>query len=86
MSNKAYKKGCRLEYKIIKEYREQGYITSRARGSHGIWDVCAIDKDKKRIIFIQCKAVKKMGKRARANLEKKHEWLNDDFSCYFEVR
>jgi Holliday junction resolvase len=64
--------------------RREGCAVARTSGSHGIFDVIAIDKVKKTIMFIQAKP-KSMSKNAKMKLEKEHQWLNDNFDCKFKV-
>ena len=50
-----YRKGARYERKIVNSARSEGLISFRSAGSHSPVDVVIIDRDKKRVSFIQCK-------------------------------
>lgn len=54
--NKAYIAGRNFEYKIKKLLEERGYVVLRTAGSHGPFDLVAIDSQHKTILLIQCKA------------------------------
>ena len=51
-----YKKGRRLEYRVMKELKEKGYYPIRSAGSHGIIDLVGISS--KNIVLIQVKSEK----------------------------
>lgn len=59
MANKHYQIGRRIEYKIIEMLEAKGFTCVRSAGSHGPWDICAIDNNK--IKFIQSKHEKNKG-------------------------
>lgn len=50
-----YKRGRAKEYRIMKKAREEGMVAIRTAGSHGFFDVIAIDLARKRINLIQAK-------------------------------
>lgn len=52
-----YETGRRFEYWVANIFNKQGYVTARSAGSHGAWDVIAINKEK--ILLIQCKTTKR---------------------------
>jgi Holliday junction resolvase len=82
--NKNYVKGRKKEYKIMKEYKENGWVCLRSAGSHGFADVIAIHPTQKIVHFIQAKpngySLKEIDK-----LEKENKWVNDIFKCHFLV-
>lgn len=57
MSNPNYVAGRAQEYSSMKQWKERGYSTIRASGSHGQFDVIAFRSDRKPEL-IQCKLVK----------------------------
>ena len=68
MKAKAYKKGRKYEYELVKEARENGQIAFRSAGSHSPIDVVVIDEQNKIIYFIQCKNYKKLAKKFNKSL------------------
>ena len=56
--NRNYIKGRRAEYRIKAELESQGYLTIRANGSHGFFDVVGIHKDTGFVRLIQVKSTK----------------------------
>jgi hypothetical protein len=61
MPNKHYLKGRRAEYLFIKELRRWGYEARRTAGSHGPFDIVALDQSEMfnhPVRLIQVKAVK----------------------------
>ena len=48
-----YQRGVRFEYKVKKEYEERGCYVIRSAGSHGLFDLVAVDETG--VEFIQCK-------------------------------
>ena len=72
MKVKAYKKGRKYEYELVKEARENGQIAFRSAGSHSPIDVVVIDEQYKIIYFIQCKnsktSYKKLAKKFNKSL------------------
>lgn len=55
-SNKNYRKGYKIERKIVLSLREDGFMSERSAGSHGLWDVVGVRGDK--ILLIQAKSIK----------------------------
>jgi DNA-binding PadR family transcriptional regulator len=51
--NKQYRAGRAKEYQIMHKLQDEGYIVSRASGSHGVFDLIAWSK--KELRFIQSK-------------------------------
>ena len=84
MVNKKYQNGRSREYRLMNRLKEEGCVVARTSGSHGIFDVIAIDKVKKTITFVQAKP-KSMSKNAKKKLEEENKWLNDEFLCKFKV-
>lgn len=50
MPNMSYLKGCRFEREIVEELRKNGYQSNRIAGSHGLWDVVAVNHEEVRLI------------------------------------
>jgi hypothetical protein len=61
MPNKNYINGRSLEYRIKNILKENGFYVVRSAGSHGKWDLIAVNESKKTIYLISCKK----GKRKR---------------------
>jgi Holliday junction resolvase-like predicted endonuclease len=57
MANKNYLRGRATEYKAKAELEKDGYVVIRASGSHGAFDLVAVNRMEVR--FIQCKREKK---------------------------
>lgn len=57
MPNSKYRRGATTEYRIMKQLEEEGYTCTRSSGSHGMWDIVAINS--KEVKLIQAKRVKK---------------------------
>ncbi len=53
MSNPHYVKGRRAEYRTIKHLEKDGFVCFRTAGSHGLFDVIALDDYD--VYFIQVK-------------------------------
>lgn len=51
--NSNYNRGRRAEYRAIKDLEAAGYIATRSAGSHGIWDIVAINKNGVRLIQVK---------------------------------
>ena len=45
-----YQRGRSAEYKAVKELQAAGYIATRSAGSHGLWDVMAVNKNGVRLM------------------------------------
>lgn len=50
MPNKSYLKGVRFEREIVEELRKEGYQSNRIAGSHGFFDVFAVNNENMRLI------------------------------------
>jgi Holliday junction resolvase len=61
MPNKNYINGRSLEYRVKNLLKENGFAVVRSAGSHGKWDLIAVNESKKTIYLISCKK----GKRKR---------------------
>jgi Holliday junction resolvase len=48
-----YRKGARYEYYVKQLLEERGYLVVRTAGSHGPFDLIAIDKGKREILLVQ---------------------------------
>jgi Holliday junction resolvase len=59
MPNKQYLTGRRLEYQVRNFFKSVGMTVIRSAGSHGKWDVVAIDESNRIIYLVQCKRGKK---------------------------
>lgn len=85
MPNKNYQKGRRKEYKICKEFRENGWtMVQRSAGSHSPIDIFAINKETKRIKFIQAKP-NNFSKKAGERIKEELNYLNDEYLVDFEL-
>ncbi len=60
----AYRRGARLEYLARDRLRQQGYVVVRSAGSHGPFDLIAVNAQ--RVLLIQ---VKQKGQSVRLALE-----------------
>jgi Holliday junction resolvase len=60
MPNKRYIAGRRLEYQVKNFFKSAGLSVVRSAGSHGEWDVIAVDDSTKTIYLVQCKRGKKL--------------------------
>ena len=58
MPNKRYLSGVRAERKLKAELEAQGYLTIRASGSHGPFDLAGIHKETGFVRLIQVKSTK----------------------------
>ena len=58
MPNKRYKKGYEYELRIMKTKQKKGFYCIRSAGSHGFFDVIAINPETNEIHLIQAKAGK----------------------------
>ena len=84
MGNKNYLSGRRKEYKIQNSLRDNGYIALRTAGSHGFADIIAIDRENKKIKFIQCKP-KKFSYNNIQKLNEENKWCSGLFEIEFIV-
>ena len=81
---KLYRKGADYERKIVKEAREKGMIAFRSAGSHSPIDLCIIDKEHRKILFVQCKT--NLTNTMKKKIEEEFEGLKGDFEVNFEAR
>lgn len=56
MGNANYVKGRSFEYDCMKRWKENKHVCARSSGSHGVWDVCAVQPGSV-VTLIQCKVV-----------------------------
>lgn len=58
--NKQYRRGRQLEYERQKYWESSNHSVTRSSGSHGIWDLTAVDllDQDAPVKLIQCKLVK----------------------------
>lgn len=82
MGNAMYVKGRKKEYKIVKHYRDLGYIAHRTAGSHGPFDVIAINKTEKLIKFVQAKTGNISDSEYKKILMENYD-LNGIYTCEF---
>lgn len=81
---KNYKRGRAKEYYQKDKLERAGLLVIRSAGSHSFADLIAIDRQTKRIRFIQCKP-KKFNQQAQDKLLKSFAWLFDEFLCSYEI-
>lgn len=55
MPNNNYRNGAAYERRIATKLKQKGYYVMRSSGSHGIFDLIAIDFNSGHIMFIQLK-------------------------------
>jgi len=86
MPNRMYEKGRRKEYKIVNLFKSWDYdVAQRTAGSHGPFDIIAINAKEKIIKLVQCKPdTMPMSQIRKILRENKH--LEGDFKVEFEVR
>ena len=53
MANKNYQAGRRKEWQVQEMLEKVGYKTTRSSGSHGLWDVCAVNENEVRLIQVK---------------------------------
>jgi Holliday junction resolvase len=53
MPRSPYKKGARYEYYVKQLLEEKGYLVVRTAGSHGPFDLIAIDRKRGEILLVQ---------------------------------
>lgn len=82
--NKNYIAGRNKEYKVKRDLEKQGYIVLRTAGSHGFADLIAVDRMRRKILFIQCKP-KNFREKEKLELEELWGFMNDNFRCSFEI-
>ena len=84
MAKTPYERGRNKEYRITSYFKKRGWNAVRTAGSHGIFDVIAIDPFDKRIRLIQSK-LGKLSDRQREKLLEEGKDLNGWFEVSFEV-
>ena len=80
-----YRKGYLKERRIVNEARARGKIAFRSAGSHSPIDICIIDRQLKKIEFVQSKAGQSIGLKKKFELEYELKDLNDEFMVTFRV-
>ena len=91
MANNFYKAGRRKEYKIVEDFRKDGFeIVERTAGSHSEIDIIAIDLKNKKINLIQSKRsmnhdMSYIDPKLKEKIEEKNKELNGLFTVCFEV-
>lgn len=59
MPNENYQKGRSFEYRVRAKLLKKGWpVVLRTAGSHGEFDLIALNKEKKEILLVQCKSGK----------------------------
>jgi len=53
MPRNSYRKGVRYEYYVKQKLEEKGYLVVRTAGSHGPFDLIALDTEKREILLVQ---------------------------------
>jgi hypothetical protein len=61
MPNRNYDAGVRFERERLHDYESRGFVVSRSAGSHGAFDLWAIQPHGDTLYVIQCKVVKTRG-------------------------
>jgi len=88
MTNKNYEKGKKKENKICRDLRErQGFeIAQRSAGSHSPIDIFAINKEERKILFVQSKP-ENFSEAKKKKLYDELNYLNDwkNWNVRFEV-
>ncbi len=86
MPNKNYRKGRRKEYGVIDQLRKDGFeIAQRSSGSHSPIDVFAINREEKKIKFIQVKSGY-LPSNEYSKIWEKMKWLNGEkFEIEFDI-
>jgi len=83
MSN--YLNGRKREYKIKHMLEKDGWIVTRASGSHGPFDLISIHPKLKMVYFIQCKP-KDFSKKEQNKLYKKYKWVDGMKGCQYFIK
>ena len=79
-----YKKGADKERAVIKELKKEGYnIGQRTAGSHGAFDVIAINTKERKIKLVQSKS--SIPQSAKEKLMIDNRSLNGKFKVSYEV-
>ena len=85
MPNKNYRKGRRKEYGVCDKLKKDGYdIVQRSSGSHSPIDIFAINKETKKIVFVQVKSGY-LPDSEYSKIWKDNKWLNDKFDVEFDI-
>ncbi len=81
MPNKYYNRGREFERELVRNARKDGFIAFRSAGSKSPVDVCIIDKDFRRVWFIQAKT----GNGNYTKLEKEFNNVSEGWTANFKV-
>ena len=84
MPNRNYINGANKERRIVNKHRGMGHIAFRSAGSHSPIDICIINREEKKITFVQSKP-KKFSKKKAAKISEDLSWINDEFMVDFKV-
>lgn len=81
-------KGIRREYYLKEKLERAGYNVIRSAGSHTFTDLIAIHKEKKEILFVQCKKADSLSYfkeclREKKKEEEEYSWLQGPFEVKF---
>jgi Holliday junction resolvase len=80
-----YKNGRAKEYRVMNRLRKEGYdIVTRNAGSHGVFDIFAMDTKRGVIRLIQCKP-KSLSENARRKIYLDNKHLEGNANIKFEV-
>jgi len=85
MPNKKYAQGRYVEYRTVKYFKDKGYQAWRTAGSHGPFDVIAINA--KEVVLAQVKSYQGNKPKYDVGVEKLHklivpEWVDKVFVTY----
>lgn len=75
MVNRNYLNGRAREYRLMNSLKEQGFKVFRMSGSHGEFDLIALNPITHVIHFIQVKPTS-LSKQAKTRLQSKISWAN----------
>ena len=82
--NKNYRSGRRIEYNIMNDLKKKGWAVVRSAGSHGRWDLTALNPKSGRQLLIQCKPLS-MSINAKQKLENENSFLERNYYAEFKV-
>jgi Archaeal holliday junction resolvase (hjc). len=78
--NKNYVKGRNKEYRIKRKLEEQGYYVIRSAGSHSLFDLIGIHKEKREILLVQVKT------KIDRKIEELYKNLEKEFNGVYNVK
>lgn len=79
-------KGIRYEYQIKDLLTDEGYYVIRSAGSHGLFDLIAINVSEKKILLIQCKKIAKDFDKIKEKLERENAHFNGIYTVQFIIK